>query len=151
MKRVIGVRFRMSGRIYFFDPGEFQIKRGEHLIVETVRGIEYGTAVGEIREIADEEIDQPLKPVLRIANERDEKQQEENKKKEKEAFNRIKTDRCKRRDQASGRPRYLRKATLLPYIPCRLCSGFDKDGKGAEPFLKSHQDIRRMRKAYVLS
>ncbi|HAF26677.1 MAG TPA: stage 0 sporulation protein [Lachnospiraceae bacterium] len=86
MKRVIGVRFRMSGRIYFFDPGEFQIKRGEHLIVETVRGIEYGTAVGEIREIADEEIDQPLKPVLRIANERDEKQQEENKKKEKEAF-----------------------------------------------------------------
>ena len=86
MKKVIGVRFRMSGKIYYFDPGDLQIKRGSHVIVETARGVEYGTVVGEIKEISDEEFDQPLKPVLRLATEQDEEKQQENKKKEKEAF-----------------------------------------------------------------
>lgn len=86
MIKVVGVRFRTAGKIYFFDPGKLDIKRGSHVIVETARGIEYGTVVGEIREVEDEKVIQPLKPVLRIATERDDEQEAANKLKEKEAF-----------------------------------------------------------------
>lgn len=86
MIKVIGVRFRTAGKIYFFDPGKLDIKRGNHVIVETARGIEYGTVVGDIREVTDDKVIQPLKPVLRIATERDDEQEASNKLKEKEAF-----------------------------------------------------------------
>lgn len=86
MTRVIGVRFRTAGKIYFFDPSRFQIKKGDHVIVETARGIEFGTVVGGIREVEDDKVIQPLKPVLRIANQRDIEQEAANKDKEKEAF-----------------------------------------------------------------
>lgn len=86
MTRVIGVRFRTAGKIYFFAPGEFDVKRGSHVIVETARGIEYGTVVGDIKEIEDEDVIQPLKPVLRIATEKDDEQEIANKIKEREAF-----------------------------------------------------------------
>ena len=86
MRKIIGVRFRTAGKVYYFDPLDFEIHKGEHVIVETARGVEYGTAVGEIRELEEEKITQPLKPVLRIAKERDDKQQAENREKEKEAF-----------------------------------------------------------------
>ena len=86
MKRIIGVRFRTAGKIYYFDPVGFEIKRGDHVIVETARGVEYGTVVGGIREVDDLKVVQPLKPVLRIANERDDEQEAANKVKEKKAF-----------------------------------------------------------------
>ena len=86
MKRIIGVRFRTAGKIYYFDPVGFEIKRGDHVIVETARGVEYGTVVGGIREVDDSKVVQPLKPVLRIANERDDEQEAANKVKEKKAF-----------------------------------------------------------------
>ena len=86
MRKIIGVRFRTAGKVYYFDPLDFEIHKGDHVIVETARGVEYGTAVGEIRELEEEKITQPLKPVLRIAKERDDKQQAENREKEKEAF-----------------------------------------------------------------
>ena len=86
MRKIIGIRFRTAGKVYYFDPLDFNIKKGDHVIVETARGIEYGTAVGDIRELEVEKINQPLKPVIRIAKERDDKQQAENKIKEKEAF-----------------------------------------------------------------
>ena len=86
MIKVIGVRFRTAGKIYFFDPADFDIKKGDHVIVETARGIEYGTVVGGIRQVADDEIIQPLKPVLRIATERDDSQEADNKRREKEAY-----------------------------------------------------------------
>ncbi len=86
MRKIIGIRFRTAGKVYYFDPLDFNIKKGDHVIVETARGIEYGTAVGDIRELEEEKINQPLKPVIRIAKERDDKQQAENKIKEKEAF-----------------------------------------------------------------
>lgn len=86
MIKVIGVRFRTAGKIYFFDPGKFEVKRGEHVIVETARGIEFGTVVSEAREVAEDKVIQPLKPVLRIANQRDIEQEAANKEKEKEAF-----------------------------------------------------------------
>ena len=86
MTKVIGVRFRTAGKIYFFDPGRLEIKRGAHVIVETARGIEYGTVVGEPRQVEDNKVIQPLKPVLRIAGSRDDEQEAANKIKEKEAF-----------------------------------------------------------------
>ncbi len=86
MIKVIGVRFRTAGKIYFFDPLNFSINKGDHVIVETARGIEYGTVVSGIREIEEDKVVQPLKPVLRIANERDGEQAAANKEKEKEAF-----------------------------------------------------------------
>lgn len=86
MTKVIGVRFRTAGRIYFFDPLGFAIKKGDHVIVETARGIEYGTAVSGITEVEDEKVVQPLKPVIRIANARDTEQEAGNREKEKEAF-----------------------------------------------------------------
>lgn len=86
MRKIIGIRFRTAGKVYYFDPLQFEIKKGDHVIVETARGIEYGTAVSGIRELEEEKINQPLKPVIRIATERDDKQQADNKVKEKEAF-----------------------------------------------------------------
>lgn len=86
MIKVIGVRFRTAGKIYFFDPVKFEIKRGDHVIVETARGVEYGTVVGELKEVEDEKVIQPLKPVLRIATPKDDEQGILNKEKEREAF-----------------------------------------------------------------
>ena len=86
MVRVTGVRFRTAGKIYFFDPLEFDIKRNDHVIVETARGIEFGTVVAGIMEVAEDKVVQPLKPVIRIANRRDMEQEAANRVKEKEAF-----------------------------------------------------------------
>ena len=86
MTRIIGVRFRSAGKIYFFDPLNFEVKRNDHVIVETARGIEYGTVVGDIREVDDSEVTQPLKPVLRVATKKDDEQEQKNKEKEKDAF-----------------------------------------------------------------
>ncbi|MBQ7942545.1 MAG: stage 0 sporulation family protein [Lachnospiraceae bacterium] len=86
MTKVIGVRFRTAGKVYFFDPLKFDIKKGDHVIVETARGVEYGTVVGDIREVEDESVIQPLKPVLRVATPKDDEQEKANKAKEKDAF-----------------------------------------------------------------
>ncbi|MBE5858487.1 MAG: stage 0 sporulation protein [Lachnospiraceae bacterium] len=86
MTTVIGVRFRTAGKIYFFNPLNFPIKKGDNVIVETARGIEFGTVVGDPKEVPDDKVIQPLKPVIRIANERDMEQEKNNKAKEKEAF-----------------------------------------------------------------
>ncbi len=86
MIKVIGVRFRTAGKIYFFDPLQFQVKRGDHVIVETARGVEYGTVVCAPKEVEEEKVFQPLKPVLRVATDRDDEQERTNKEKEKEAF-----------------------------------------------------------------
>ena len=86
MIKVVGVRFRSAGKIYYFDPQKLDIKKGEHVIVETARGVEYGTVVLGIKEIADDEITAPLKPVIRIATVEDKKKDAKNRDKEKEAF-----------------------------------------------------------------
>lgn len=84
--KVIGVRFRTAGKIYYFAPLEFTIKRNDHVIVETARGIEFGTVVMPPKEVEDEKVVQPLKPVLRLATQKDIEQEAANRKKEKEAF-----------------------------------------------------------------
>ena len=86
MTKVIGVRFRTAGKIYFFAPGKFTIKRGDHVIVETARGVEYGRVVSGPKDVKDEDVVQPLKPVIRVATEQDRKTVEKNRQKEKEAF-----------------------------------------------------------------
>ena len=86
MIKVIGVRFRTAGKIYFFDPLEFEVKRGDHVIVETARGVEYGTVVNDPKEVEEDQVIQPLKPVLRVATPKDDEQEKNNKIKEREAF-----------------------------------------------------------------
>lgn len=86
MVKVVGVRFKKAGKIYYFDPAEFQILQGGKVIVETARGIEYGEAVVPNREVPDEEIVAPLKKVIRLASEEDIRHAQENLKREKEAF-----------------------------------------------------------------
>ena len=86
MVKVIGVRFRKAGKIYFFSPGKLEIKRGDHVIVETARGVEFGNVVTGPKEIEEDKITQPLKSVIRVATEEDCRTEEKNRKKEKEAF-----------------------------------------------------------------
>ena len=86
MIKVIGIRFRQNGKIYYFDPGDLDIKTGASAIVETARGVEFGNVVTGPKQVADDEIVMPLKPVIRIATDEDRKVVEENKEKEKAAF-----------------------------------------------------------------
>ena len=86
MTKVIGVRFRNVGKIYYFSPKDFDIKSGDHVIVETARGVEYGQVVLPPREVEDEKVIQPLKEVIRIANTQDDKKEENNRRREKDAY-----------------------------------------------------------------
>lgn len=86
MTRVVGIRFRDTGKVYFFDPNKLNIKAGDHVIVETARGVECGLVAEADKEVEDDEIVAPLKPVIRIATEADMKIVEENREKEKNAF-----------------------------------------------------------------
>ena len=86
MTKVIGVRFRRAGKVYFFAPGKFHVNAGDKVIVETARGVEIGSVVTGIREIDDGRILQPLKPVIRIATQEDTRKETKNREKEKEAF-----------------------------------------------------------------
>ena len=80
MVTVIGVRFRSGGKVYYFGPGELNIKSGEHVIVETARGVEYGYVVLGNREIEDGKVIQPLKSVIRMATAEDDAREENNRK-----------------------------------------------------------------------
>ena len=86
MKIIIGVSFRQAGKVYFFDPGDEQIERGEHVIVETAKGVEYGTVVVPNREMAEEKIVAPLKKIIRVATPKDEDIELKNREKEKDAY-----------------------------------------------------------------
>ncbi|MCD8084533.1 MAG: stage 0 sporulation family protein [Clostridiales bacterium] len=86
MTTVIGVRFRSAAKIYYFSPREMDIKKGDHVIVETARGIEYGNVVLGRREVEDEKVIQPLKDVIRMATKEDEERESSNRSREKEAF-----------------------------------------------------------------
>ncbi len=86
MVKVVGVRFKNAGKIYYFDPGDLEIELNSNVIVETARGIEFGVVVVPKREVREEEIVAPLKSVIRIATDEDKKHAEENKTREEEAF-----------------------------------------------------------------
>lgn len=86
MEKVVGVRFRNVGKIYYFNPKNYNVKVGDHVIVETARGVEYGRVVLEPRSVKEDEVVHPLKEVLRVATKEDEDHEAENRQKEKEAF-----------------------------------------------------------------
>ena len=86
MTKVIGIKFRSGGKMYYFDPLDFEVKTGDNVIVETARGVEFGTAAGDIKFVDDSEVVQPLKPLIRIADEDDKKAHEESVKKHDEAM-----------------------------------------------------------------
>ncbi|HCT65558.1 MAG TPA: stage 0 sporulation protein [Lachnospiraceae bacterium] len=86
MVEVVGVRFKKAGKVYYFDPEGLKVEEGQFAIVETARGVEYGSVVKGNTLVNDEEVFQPLKKVMRVATEEDKKQEAEDKKKEKEAF-----------------------------------------------------------------
>ena len=86
MIKVIGVRFRNAGNIYYFDPLDFEINVGQKVIVETARGVEYGTVMIGPKEIEEDKVNAPLKAVIRVATRDDDEIERKNKEKEKEAF-----------------------------------------------------------------
>ena len=86
MTKIIGVRFRTAGKVYYFDPKNMEIKRGQHVIVETARGTEYGHVVVGTKEVSREEVVQPLKPVIRVATAEDDEHARRNREKEREAM-----------------------------------------------------------------
>lgn len=86
MKTIIGVRLKKVGKVYYFDPEKYKLKNGDFVIVETSLGEEYGEVVIPNKEVSEESLVAPLKPIKRIATEKDKKCYEENKQKEKEAF-----------------------------------------------------------------
>ena len=86
MTKVVGVRFREAGKVYYFAPGNLDIKRDDHVIVETARGLEYGTVVLGVCEVEDDKIIPPLKDVIRVATKADDEREATNRRKEKEAL-----------------------------------------------------------------
>ena len=86
MIKIIGVRFRNVGKIYYFNPKDFEVKVGDHVIVETARGVEYGQVALAAKEVDETQVVQPLKDVIRIATPKDDAKEENNRKKEAEAF-----------------------------------------------------------------
>lgn len=86
MAVVVGVRFRNVGKIYYFDPKTYSVKTGDHVIVETARGVEYGKIVSGPKEVKDNEVVHPLKEVIRVATKEDEEREKQNRLKEKDAF-----------------------------------------------------------------
>jgi Uncharacterized homolog of PSP1 len=86
MAEVVGIRFKETGKIYYFDPAKIQMNKGEYAIVETARGIECGEVAMANKDITEESIVQPLKRVIRMATEADIQKMKENRQKEKEAF-----------------------------------------------------------------
>ena len=86
MTRIVGIRFHKAGKIYYFDPLDMELETAMHVIVETARGVEMGTVLIPPKEVEDDQVVQPLKPVIRVATDEDEKIIEKNKEREKEAF-----------------------------------------------------------------
>ena len=86
MIKVVGIRFQRAGKIYYFDPLDYDLETAMHVIVETARGVEMGTVLIPPKKVEDDKVIQPLKPVIRVATDEDEKVMERNKEKEAEAY-----------------------------------------------------------------
>ena len=86
MTKVVGIRFRNVGKVYYFNPKGYKMKAGDHVIVETARGIEYGRVVLEPKEVGEDEVVHPLKEVLHVATAEDDEREKQNRIREKDAF-----------------------------------------------------------------
>ena len=164
MITIIGVRFRNVGKVYYFSPRELDICVGDHVIVETARGVEYGFVVLWPKEVDDSKVIQPLKEVIRIATPKDDAREESNRKKEKEAF-----EICQKKIRAHNLEMKLIDAEytfdnnkMLFYFTADgridfrelvkdlVCTGFDQDGKRAEPVPEPDEDFGCLRTTDVL-
>ena len=85
MKKIAGIRFKKTGKIYYFDPEGFELKKGMNVIVDTAMGEEFGEVVIPFKEVDDDKVTEPLKKVIRIVNDKDRRMYKENKAKEPEA------------------------------------------------------------------
>ena len=172
MTKVIGVRFRTAGKIYFFAPGKLEIRQGDNVIVETARGVEFGRVVCGPKDVDDSAVVQPLKPVIRLANDQDRKTVEKNKQKEKEAF-KICQEKIKKHKlemklvdveytfdgnkilfyfTADGRIdfRELVKDLAAVFRTRIELRRVHQDGEGADPVPEPDEDLGRMRTTDVL-
>ena len=153
MIKVTGVRFRQAGKVYYFDPKNLKLERGSHVIVETARGIEYGTVIVPPKGITDDEVVQPLKAVIRVATPEDDRIEERNHEKEKEAY-KICLEKIEKHGLAmklvQAEYTHLRTTAVLSYISDRVRTGVHQDGKGTESVPESDQDFRCMRQIDVL-
>ena len=86
MAKVVGVRFRNVGKIYYFNPKNYKVKPGDHVIVETARGVEYGKVVLAPKDVVDDQVVHPLKEVLRVATKDDDEREKYNRERERDAF-----------------------------------------------------------------
>ncbi len=91
MKTVVGVRFRQAGKVYYFDPGSEKLARGQRVIVSTQKGTEIGTVILPNTDMEEEKLSEEVKKIVRVATEKDEQTEKENREKEKEAFDICKT------------------------------------------------------------
>ena len=162
MIKIVGVRFRNAGKIYYFGPGNLDLTAGMHVIVETARGVELGTVMIPTREVNDDSVIQPLKPVIRIATEADEKTALKNREKEKEAFKICLEKIAKHKlDMKLVEAEYTFDNNKLlfyftadgriDFLSLGICAGFHQDGKRAESVLKSDKDFRCLWTPDVLS
>ena len=103
MAKIVGIRFKNTAKVYYFAPGEETFKKGDGVIVETARGVEFGTVSIEVKEVEDSEIVQPLKPIIRKANKEDLARRARNEEKEPEAL-RIFAEKIKARDIKDMKP-----------------------------------------------
>ena len=92
MAKVVGVRFRNVGKIYYFNPKTYKVKPGDHVIVETARGVEYGKVVLAPKDVADDQVVHPLKEVIRVANKEDDEREQYNREREKDALRSVRKD-----------------------------------------------------------
>lgn len=123
MVRVVGVRFRKAGKIYYFDPGDLALRRGMHVIVETSRGVEYGEVALPPRFVEEDEVVGELKPILRVATVEDDRRMEENRRRQEEAF-RI----CLEKIAAHGLPMNLVDAEYT-FDGSKLVFSFTAEGR----------------------
>ena len=94
MAKVVGVRFRNVGKIYYFNPKNYKVKPGDHVIVETARGVEYGKVVLAPKDVVDDQVVHPLKEVLRVATKDDDEREKYNRERERDAFKICQAEFC---------------------------------------------------------
>lgn len=123
MGKVVGVKFRKPGKIYFFDPGKLDIKIGDNVIVETSLGKEYGVVAINPRELPEEKLEKEIKKIIRVADKEDKKHQEENLKNEKKAF-----DTCLKKIKEHGLKMNLVEARYI-FDNSKLLFYFTADGR----------------------
>ena len=157
MIKIVGVRFKNAGKIYYFDPVDLEIEKNMDVVVETARGLEYGSVVVGPKEISEEELVSPLKPIIRVATEEDTKIYLENKEKSKETF-----EICQQKIKSHGLTMYLidceytfDRNKLIFYFTAegrirRFPTSIYKNGKRPKFIIKPYKNIRNMWKTVLL-